>query len=86
MLKLFSLLIFTATLCANGLAQELIHPVTIRQCLKNKKAFALRVLTSNNPYYLRGDLDAATPLAKDAMLRIILSGEETLRLNSSVLL
>ena len=41
-----------------GLADdEPFQPDKIAQCLKSPKAAGLTVLTSNNPYYLRGDLD-----------------------------
>jgi hypothetical protein len=60
MLKFFSLLIFTVMTAGDGLGQDLVHPETVRQCLKNKKAYALSVRTSSNPYYLRGDFDGDT--------------------------
>ena len=34
-----------------------VYPRQVIQCLKNRKASDLKVLTDNNPYYLRGDFD-----------------------------
>ena len=41
----------------NSFGEEPIHPTIIVKCLKDPKTFNLKVLTFNNPYYLRGDFD-----------------------------
>jgi|LSQX01.3.fsa_nt_gb hypothetical protein len=56
-MKRVLLLVLLAFPLVNGFGQEIVYPDRVIQCLKNPKASSLKVLTDNNPYYLRGEFD-----------------------------
>ncbi len=55
--KIFAVLFAIGLSAAQGWADEPFQPDTVTRCLKSPKAAGLTVLTSNNPFYLRGDFD-----------------------------